>query len=346
MSRVGKHDGMRTSAVHLVLFEGVQSLDVTGPLEVFAGANQWQRAQGREPAYTLTTASLGGAAVRTSSGLQITPDRDLSTLDPPDLLVVPGGQGTRQPSRALIDWLAKHGPAAARIASVCTGAFLLAEAGLLAGRRATTHWSYCDVLAERFPDIQVESDPIYILDGDLATSAGVTSGIDLALALVEQHLGRAAALDIARHLVVFLRRPGSQAQFSVQLANQFAEREPLRELQQWMTEHPEADLSIDALAARANLSPRHFTRAFAAEVGVSPGRYVDQLRLEAARRRLEDSDDDVGTTARHCGFGTPEAMRRAFLRSLGVGPADYRRRFQTRQIPTTMENHADRDPVV
>jgi len=231
-----------------------------------------------------------------------------------------------------------QGPRARRLVSVCTGAFLLAEAGLLDRRRVTTHWAYCATLAARFPEITVDPDPIFVTDGNVTTSAGVTAGIDLALALVEDDLGRDAALDIARHLVVFLRRPANQAQFSTQLAAQLADREPLREVQRWITDHPAADLSVETLARRASLSPRQFARAFAAEVGMPPGGYVDRVRLETARRRMEDTADAVEETARLCGYGTPEAMRRAFMRALGVSPAEYRRRFR----PAPKENHADR----
>jgi transcriptional regulator GlxA family with amidase domain len=174
----------------------------------------------------------------------------------------------------------------------------------------------------------VDPDPIFVRDGNVATSAGVTAGIDLALELVEEDLGREAALDIARYLVVFLRRPGNQAQFSAQLAGQLASRDALRDVQRWVAEHPDADLSVEALASQASLSPRQFARAFAAEVGMPPGRYVDRIRLEAARRRLEDTAEGVEQTARSCGYGTPEAMRRAFIRTLGVSPGEYRRRFQ------------------
>ena len=192
----------------------------------------------------------------------------------------------------------------------------------------TTHWFYCAALAARYPELSVEPEPIFVRDGNVATSAGVTAGIDLALALVEDDLGRDAALDIARHLVVFLRRPGNQAQFSAQLAGQLASREPLRDVQRWIAEHPAADLSVETLASQASLSPRQFARAFAAEVGVPPGRYVDGVRLETARRRLEDTGDGIEQTARSCGYGTPEAMRRAFIRALGVSPGEYRRRFR------------------
>ena len=323
---------MRT--VLMVLFDQVQSLDVTGPLEVFTGANTWRAGHGGAPGYDIRTASLGGQTVRTSSGLRVTPDEDLresgSARPPaPDLLIVPGGEGARRSDPELVGWLRTHGRRADRLVSVCTGAFLLAEAGLLDGRRVTTHWAYCGALAASYPAIRVDPDPIFIRDGNIATSAGVTAGIDLALALVEDDLGRDAALDIARHLVVFLRRPGNQAQFSAQLAGQLASREPLRDVQRWIADHPAADLSVDTLASQASLSPRQFARAFAAEVGVPPGRYVDRVRLETARRRLEDTADGVEQTAQACGYGTPEAMRRAFLRTLGVSPDEYRRRFRT-----------------
>ncbi|MGI5412784.1 GlxA family transcriptional regulator [Streptomyces chartreusis] len=314
---------MAQRTVLFVLFDAVQSLDVTGPLEVFMGAEQ--HAPGT---YRIRTASLDGAPVRTSSGLTLVPDQALDGPLDAHTLVVPGGQGTRTPDPALVGWLREHGPRAERLVSVCTGAILLAAAGLLDGRRATTHWAYCDKLARDHPDVEVDPDPIYVRDGHVATSAGVTSGIDLALALVEEDLGREVALGIARHLVVFLRRPGNQAQFSAQLAAQTAQREPLRDVQRWITEHPDADLTVESLATRASLSPRHFARAFQTETGMTPGRYVDRVRLEHARRLLEDTSDGVEEISRASGYGTPEAMRRAFVRALGAAPAEYRRRFR------------------
>ncbi|CAM5293908.1 GlxA family transcriptional regulator OS=Streptomyces alboniger OX=132473 GN=CP975_31150 PE=4 SV=1 [Streptomyces alboniger] len=317
---------MEQRTVLVVLFDGVQSLDVTGPVEVFTGAGLARG--GDAPAYLLRTATLDGGPVRTSSGLTLVPDLALPDAPVPHTLLVPGGTGTRPEDPALIDWLRAHGPRAERLVSVCTGAVRLAQAGLLEGRRATTHWAYCAELARDHPGIRVDPDPIYVRDGHVATSAGVTAGIDLALALVEEDLGREVALTVARHLVVFLRRPGNQAQFSVQLAAQTARREPLREVQQWITEHPDEDLSVDALAARARLSPRHFARAFRAETGSTPGKYVDRVRVEHARRLLEDTSNGVEEVSRACGYGTPEAMRRAFLKALGTAPAEYRRRFR------------------
>ncbi|MEU8734263.1 MULTISPECIES: GlxA family transcriptional regulator [Streptomyces] len=310
--------------VLVLLFDDVQSLDVTGPVEVFAGAETHTPGT-----YRIRTASLDGAPVRTSSGLTVVPDQALTgDLPEPDTLVVPGGQGSRNPDPRLIAWLSERGPGVRRLVSVCTGAILLARAGLLDGRRVTTHWAYSDRLARDHPAVDVDPDPIYVRDGHVATSAGVTSGIDLALALVEEDLGRDVALTVARHLVVFLRRPGNQAQFSAQLAAQTARREPLRRLQHWITEHPGADLSVESLAARASLSPRHFARAFQAETGTTPGRYVDRVRLEHARRLLEDTGDGVEEVSRASGYGTPEAMRRAFVKALGSSPAEYRRRFR------------------
>ncbi|MFJ3905296.1 GlxA family transcriptional regulator [Streptomyces sp. NPDC090025] len=311
----------------MVLFDDVQSLDVTGPMEVFAGA---ARAVGAPGAYPVRTASLDGRPVRSHGGLKLLPDTTLDAAvadGPPHTLLVPGGEGTRTPDPALVDWLRTHAPAAERLVSVCTGALLLAEAGLLDGHRVTTHWLACDTLARRHPEVTVDPEPIFVRDGRVATSAGVTAGIDLALALVEDDLGRDAALTVARHLVVFLRRPGNQAQFSAQLAAQTARREPLRDLQAWIAEHPDGDLSVEALAARARLSPRHFARAFRAETGVTPGRYVDRIRLEHARRLLEETSHGVEEVARAAGYGTSEAMRRAFGKALGTPPADYRRRF-------------------
>ncbi|HJD81286.1 GlxA family transcriptional regulator [Kitasatospora aureofaciens] len=318
---------MRARSVVVVLYDGVQSLDVTGPVEVFAGAGAATRQPGA--AYRVTTASPGGRPVRSGSGLRLLPDADLAEVGPVHTLLVPGGEPFEDPEGVLVERIRELAGRAERVVSVCTGAFLLGEAGLLSGRRATTHWAYCEELARRFPDVTVDPDPIHVRDGHVATSAGVTAGIDLALALVEEDFGRDTALLIARHLVVFLRRPGNQAQFSTQLAAQVAARQPLREVQRWIAEHPEADLSVEALAHRSALSPRHFARAFAAEVGVPPGRYVDGVRLEAARRLLEDTDDGIEEIARSCGYGTPEAMRRAFVRSLAAPPAEYRRRFRS-----------------
>ncbi|MEV7525708.1 GlxA family transcriptional regulator [Streptomyces sp. NPDC091371] len=311
--------------VLVVLYDGVQSLDVTGPVEVFAAIARFPGRTG----YAIRTVSPGGLPVRTGSGLTLVPDGDMESArpGPGTTLLVPGGRYRADFEPRLTDWLRAHGGAAERLVSVCTGGLLLAEAGLLDGRRATTHWNACEQMARDYPAVVVEPDPIYVRDGPVATSAGVTAGIDLALALVEEDHGQEVALTIARHLVVFLRRPGNQAQFSAQLAAQTARRDPLRDVQQWIAEHPDSDLSVETLAARARLSPRHFARAFQAETGVTPGRYVERVRVEHARRLLEESGDGVAQISRACGYGTPEALRRAFVRTLGQPPAEYRRRF-------------------
>jgi transcriptional regulator GlxA family with amidase domain len=317
--------------VVIVVYPDVQSLDFVGPQEVFAAAQKLIAATGRaEPGYRIAVASLHGEPLRTSSGLEVVPDIRLA--DAPariDTLLVPGGAGSRGASadEALLDWIRASAPKARRVASVCTGAFVLAAAGLLDGRRATTHWASAAKLAELHPAVKVDPEPIYVRDGNVWTSAGVTAGMDLALALVEEDLDREAALTIARHLVLFLRRPGNQSQFSATLAAQEPEREPLREVQRYVVEHVADNLSVQELAERAHMSTRNFARAFAAETGITPGRYVERVRLEAARRALEDTVQPIATVAAACGFGTAETMRRTFLRTLGVAPAEYRRRY-------------------
>jgi transcriptional regulator GlxA family with amidase domain len=317
--------------VVIVIYPGVQSLDLTGPLEVFSAARRivdGQRPDARS--YELSIVSRDGAALTSSSGLQITPSGDLaSAAGPLDTLLVLGGEGHAQASEdaTLIEWIGRTSARARRTASVCTGAFLLARAGLLDGRRATTHWASAAALRAAYPAVEVDADPIFIRDGSTWTSAGVSAGMDLALALVEDDIDREIALLIARHLVLFLRRPGGQSQFSATLGSQQPAREPLRELQRAVLENVAGDHRVEAMASRAHMSPRHFARAFRAETGVTPARYVERVRLEAARRRLEDTEEPVALVAAGCGFGTAETMRRAFVRSLGVAPAEYRRRF-------------------
>ncbi|MGH2878095.1 MAG: GlxA family transcriptional regulator [Solirubrobacteraceae bacterium] len=319
--------------VAILAFPGVQSLDVTGPLEVFSAAQTLIDATGRaDPGYEVIVLSADGGPLETSSGLRVAPHCGFA--DAPrkiDTLVVAGGAGSRAASAdvATLEWIAATSKRARRTASVCTGAFLLAAAGLLDGRRATTHWASAGELSRCYPAVRVDPEPIYLRDGDVWTSAGVTAGMDLALALVEEDLDREAALTIARHLVLFLRRPGNQSQFSATLAAQEPLREPLREVRRHIVEHPGEDLSVEALARRAHMSPRHLARSFRAETGVTPARYVESVRLEAARRALEDSRVPVAEIARVCGFGSGETMRRSFLRALAVAPAEYRRRFHS-----------------
>jgi transcriptional regulator GlxA family with amidase domain len=317
--------------IAILVYPGVQSLDFTGPLEVFAGAQRLIEQSGRrERGYEIKLLSVDGRPLETSSGLTVTPHASLAAApEEIDTLIVAGGYGRKQAAAdsTLLDWIARTSAIARRTASVCTGAFLLAAAGVLDGRRATTHWASAGELAARYPAVDVDPEPIFLRDGPIWTSAGVTAGMDLALALVEEDLDCDAALTIARHLVLFLRRPGNQSQFSATLSAQEPTREPLREVQRYVVENPAGDLSVEALADRACMSPRHFARAFAAESGVTPARYVEQVRLEAARRHLEDTAKPIAAVALTCGFGTAETMRRTFLRALDVGPAEYRRRF-------------------
>jgi transcriptional regulator GlxA family with amidase domain len=321
----------RPRRVAILAFPQVQSLDVTGPLEVFDAATRLLRASAsRDPGYEVLVVSRGGGPVRSTSGLALVPHAALEQVTAPlHTLIVAGGTGHRRAAEdaGTLEWIADTARRARRTASVCTGAFLLARAGLLSGRRATTHWSWAERLKHDHPDVLVDPEPIFIRDGRVWTSAGVTAGMDLALALVEEDHDRELALAIARQLVLFLRRPGNQTQFSATLAAQEPERESLREVQRYVVEHVSENLSVEALAERAHMSPRNFARAFAAETGITPGRYVERVRLEAARRALEDSAEPVASVAAKCGFGTAETMRRAFLRALGVAPAEYRRRY-------------------
>jgi transcriptional regulator GlxA family with amidase domain len=312
--------------VVIVAFPRVQTLDVLGPAEVFATADQL-RGGG---AYEVEVVATEPGPLRTSS-VALHPDR--TTADPPgriDTLLVAGGRGVHAAAEdeGLVAWVTAAAERSRRVTSVCSGAFLLARAGLLDGRRATTHWAYCTELGRRHPEIQVEPDQIFVRDGDVTTSAGVTAGMDLALALVEEDLGREVALETARWLVLFLKRPGGQAQFSAQLAAQMADRRPLRELQEWLPDHLGEDLSVPALARRACMSERNFARAFREETGLTPAAYVESARVESARIALEAGDLPVETIARQAGFGTVETMRRAFRRRVGVSPGSYRSRFR------------------
>ena len=311
--------------VLIVVYPGVQTLDVTGPAEVFRAAGLIH-----PPGYAVTVAAAQDGPLPTSTVSFVPDARFDECRGPIDTLIVAGGTGSRRAEEEpeLVEWVAGAAKRSRRVAAVCTGAFLLAKAGLLDGRRATTHWANCADLAARYPAVTVDPEPIFVRDGDVATSAGVTAGMDLALALVEEDLGRDVALLVARHLVVFLQRPGGQAQFSAQLAAQTADRAPLRELQAWIPDHLDEDLSVPALAQRACMSDRNFARAFRRETGRTPGAYVEAARIERARIALETGDLPVEAIARQAGFGTVETMRRAFRRQLGVSPIEYRTRFR------------------
>ena len=322
----------RTScAVAMLAFPDAQVLDVAGPLEVFSLANRWlARHRARPPFYALETVAEKAGRLRTTGAVTLVADR---ALGPPrrnlDTLLVAGGEGVfRALSRApLLRWLRATAVHCRRVGSVCSGAFLLAEAGLLDGRRVATHWSRCDELQRRYPALTVDRDALYVRDGARVTSAGITAGIDLALALVEEDLDRAVALGVARELVVFLYRSGNQSQFSSQLSAQHTEREPLRDVQSFIADRPEADLAVPRLARRAALSARQFARVFKADVGVTPAKYVESVRLAAARAMLENTTRPVRQVAARCGFGTAESLRRRFVDRLGVSPSLYRQRF-------------------
>ena len=312
--------------IDVLAYPAVQLLDVTGPIQVFASANDFVTEAGGPPPYSLRVVSQGGQDVTASAGLALATEP--LTRAPLDTLMVAGGEGaeTAADNPVLVDWVRERATEARRVASVCTGAFVLAAAGVLDGRRAATHWMFCNRLARRFPAVRVEADPIFVRDGPVWTSAGVTAGIDLALALVEEDLGRAVALAVARYLVVFLKRPGGQAQFSAALALQAAE-DKFGALHAWIGGHLVDDLPLSVLADQAGMSERSFSRRYAEATGQTPARAIERLRVEAARRLLSETRTPVKRIAQRCGFGSEETMRRSFLRVLSVTPQNYRSRF-------------------
>lgn len=315
--------------VLIVGFTGVQALDVVGPFEVFTGASLVVSAQG-EDGYAVRVVSVGATPVGTGTGLTLMADVLPGPDAPVDTVVLPGGWGAEQAraDRALIDWIEAVAPRARRVVSVCNGAVLAAQAGLLDGCVATTHWAYAARLAAEFPSVTVDPDPIFVRSSEKVwTAAGVTAGIDLALALVEDDHGTETAQTVARHLVMYLRRPGGQTQFAAPVWMPRARRTPIRDVQEAVEAEPGGAHSIAELARRAAMSPRHFTRVFTDEVGEAPGAYVERVRTEAARRQLEETDDTVTVIAARCGFGTAETLRRNFVRRLGVSPDQYRRTF-------------------
>jgi transcriptional regulator GlxA family with amidase domain len=304
-------------------------LDVAGPWEVFSRSSQAGK-------YLVSVVSTTKSkSVTTKFGLDLLCTQSIHTIKGDiDTLLIAGLPDPLDnlPNAELTAWLRSVAPRVRRLASVCTGAFHLAHAGLLRNRRATTHWRYCEQLAARYPDIAVDPNPIYVRDGNVYTSAGITAGIDLALAMVEEDCGHRVALDVARDLVVYLRRPAGQSQFSAALSQQTATRHCLRELQGWIVDHLDQRLAVEELAELANMSPRNFARLFAREVGTTPAKFVERLRVEAARRRLEEASDSVDAVAAQVGFGSSQSMRRSFLRHLRVTPADYRSSVRTTTI--------------
>lgn len=323
-----------------LLYPDAQILDLTGPIEVFATASRRIAAArpaaarpATAPAYEVELLAAGREPVAASSGVALLPARTLDEAAAGsgaiDTLILPGGRGSRvaMADPHLIDWIRHMAPRVKRLASVCTGAFLLAETGLLDHRRAATHWASCDAFAGRYPAVRVEPDALFVRDGSFYTSAGITAGMDLALALVEEDFGRALALDVARWMVMFLKRPGGQSQFSSHLAAQESGEGAIGRVQGFIMDHLSGDLDVSALAAVAAMSPRHFARRFRRETGTTPAAFVERARVEAARRQLSETPSPLGRVAAACGFGDVERLRRAFQRCLGVNPHEYRARF-------------------
>jgi transcriptional regulator GlxA family with amidase domain len=316
--------------VVILAFPGVQSLDVVGPFEVFSGVAGALGLCGRRGGYDVTLASVGGGPVRAESGLELGTAPLPPRSTPPDTLVIPGGNGaqTARHDPALREWITTVAPRCRRVATVCTGAFVAAEAGLLDGLRVTTHWARAAQLAEEYPALRVDADPIYVHEGRVWTSAGVTAGLDLALALVEEDHGAEVAQLVARWLVMFLHRPGGQTQFASPVWVRRAERSTVRAVQTLVEAAPAGDHRLPALAAAAAMSVRHFARVFTTEVGETPGRFVERVRVEAARVELETTDETLDVVAARCGLGTAETLRRVFQRRLHTSPDAYRRRFR------------------
>ncbi|MFJ3306267.1 GlxA family transcriptional regulator [Streptomyces sp. NPDC086549] len=314
--------------VVIVVYPGAQTLDISGPLEVFDTLNRLL--PGPAGAYRLQCLSPDAPSVPTSAGLVMQAEPLEAGEGPIDTLLVPGGWGLRQAlsDPSLVAWIRHAAGRSRRVASVCGGAFLLAEAGLLDGRRATTHWAYGKEMARRYPSVTVDTEPIFVWDGPYVTSAGVATGIDMTLALVEADHGSAYALEVAKYLVLYFKRPGGQTQFSVVLDAQLSDREPIRSVQDWVRENLHRPLPVSDLADRASMSPRHFARVFRREVGTTPGQYVRQMRVSRARQLLEASELTVCQISSRCGFTATETFLRAFSALVGLTPAQYRQRFQ------------------
>ena len=334
-----KHDSAPKQArevprsVVFLAVPGTQILDVTGPYQVFvraAEAHVRRHPQEVAPYQVLLASTTPSKIIPTNCGLSLNATDTLRSLRAPiDTLLVAGGTGAESgsPDKLLLAWLKRNAKRVRRLGSICTGAFILASAGLLDGKRTATHWRWAKELACRFSKVEVDPEPIFIRDGNTYTSAGVLAGMDLALAMVKEDLGSPIALEVARELVMFLRRPGGQAQFSTALALQSSDREQIDELCSWAADHLTADLRVERLAAQAHMSPRNFARIFTKDTGVTPGRFVERIRVEAARRRLEESGDTLAKIAADCGFGSLLSLRRSFRRVVGAAPAEYRERF-------------------
>ena len=322
----------QTHLVSMLAYTDCQILDVTGPLEVFARTARWLNDHGHShgvPAYRVEIIANQAGPLKCSNGLELVASRPWHEVRETGTLLVAGGIGQDTPAcdDALLAWLRGMRGCCQRLGSVCTGAIVLAAAGLLDHHQATTHWAFGERLANSGHDIRVDTDALFVADDGIYTSAGVTAGMDLALAMVESDWSRQVALAVARELVMYVKRSGGQAQFSRPLQAQQAETDRLRKLQLWMLENIDSELSVERLAGRIAMSPRNFSRRFSREVGISPAQYVEEIRIEAARERLETTRLSMGRVATLCGFSSAETMRRAFARRLGVAPTEYRKRF-------------------
>jgi transcriptional regulator GlxA family with amidase domain len=315
--------------IAILVFDDVELLDIAGPHDVFATAAALD--PGPPSPYEVVTVAPGAGMVKSSSGLPFQPALEIAKLKSIDTFLIAGGAGIHAlcDDPKVIAWLKRSAPKFRRLGAICTGAFLLGAAGLLKGRRAVTHWNWCDRLAARHPGAAIERDPIFINDKGVWTSAGVTAGIDMALAMIEEDHGAKLALRTAQELVVFRKRPGGQSQFGADLALNAALSPPLDSLRDWILHNLDDDLSVGALAARTGMSPRNFARHFQANARQTPAKFVELARLQAARQRLETSGDPLERVAAQCGFGSGDVMARAMMRHLGVTPGDYRRRFNS-----------------
>lgn len=342
--------------IGIVLYPLVESLDITGPLEVFSFANKSMQ-RGRvidQPVYLIEIFAEKPGPVETLSGLEIVATRSYRDFyDDIDTLFIPGGDVTSESAPEkyqsilnntdLLSWIKTMAPKVRRLASICSGAFILAQCGLLDQRRATTHWDFCTAFQQYYPSVKVDPDKIFICDGNIYTSGGITSGIDLTLSMLEEDWGRELALYIARYLVVFLKRPGGQSQFSAYLASESSKRMDIRDLQAWIIDNPTENHHVDNLAERVAMSPRNFSRTFLQETGITPGKFVERVRIDAARQYLEQENLSIETVATKAGFADAERMRRTFIRHLGVNPKSYRDRFsrhtdiETTRQPSVME---------
>ena len=318
-----------TKTIGLLAYDDMQALDLAGPLDVFGGANSL--AHGAPP-YELCIIGLQARAVRAENGLSIVPAHALDDVPPLDTLLIPGGLGARlaiNRDARLLEWLRERAKDTRRIVSICTGAYVLAAAGLLDGRRVTTHWHYADDLARRYPALHVETDRLFLRDGRFATSGGLTAGMDLALALVEEDLGAPAALGVARYLVMYVKRPGNQAQFSTPLAAQAQGNGRMGALVDWLLAHLDENVGVERMAEQVAMSARHFRRVFAETFGVTPARFVEKLRLEQACMRLTQGRAPIERIASSVGFNSADAFRRAFRARYGATPNEYRERFSS-----------------